>query len=117
MTTPTSTGFEVKTHFNLVLIVKADMEEQADELLEKHKTWVQKTHGTWGLILYSATKNKEVSEPLDQTSDPTGRVIYSLNEMYATSEGLEKHWKEAAASSGFFEDFIALSRPRATRWL
>lgn len=100
-------GYEGCTHINAVIAVPEAREADGDALFVKHKAWIQRTHGPLGLLFYSVTKNKEVSVPLDPSSEPTGRIIFSLNEVYTAPAGLMKHWAMAKTECDFFEEFVA----------
>ena len=99
------TGFEGKTVISMTVAVKGDMESLADEVFRKHKDFMKRTHHALGLLSYNVGKNKEFSNPMDPTSEPTGRIVYSLHEVYTTPEGLAKHW-ELGAKEPFFGDFL-----------
>lgn len=100
-------GYEGCIHINAVIAVPAAREADGDALFVKHKAWVQSTHSSLGLLFYTVTKNKELSVPLDPSSEPTGRVIFSVNEIYTSPAGLMKHWGMAKTESGFFDEFVA----------
>lgn len=61
----------------------------------------------WDSSSTSSPRTRSSLSPLDQSSEPTGRIIFSLNEIYASPEGLTKHWA-LAPGTGFFDEFVAL---------
>uniref|UniRef100_A0A6U2CM87 ABM domain-containing protein n=1 Tax=Hemiselmis andersenii TaxID=464988 RepID=A0A6U2CM87_HEMAN len=103
-----ATGYEGKTQITIMVSVPAEQEKAGDEIFERHKKWMQSTHGPWGLLFYTVCKNKELSAPLDQSSAPTGKIIFTLTEVYASPEGLQKHWSSAPTDiPDVFKDFAA----------
>jgi hypothetical protein len=84
---------------NLVIMwtVDADDESEWDRIFASHGEWM-KDHpreGDVGLISYTITKGAERSNPLDPSSEPTGRTTYVLNEYYESPAGIARHWEEA----------------------
>ena len=43
---------------------------------------------------YSVSKGPELSNPLDPTSDPTGRTTFVLDEVYESPAGIGRHWQD-----------------------
>lgn len=77
--------------------VGADEVAEGDRLFASHADWM-KGHpraGDTALLDYSVSKGAELSNPLDPSSDPTGRTIFVLEEYYESPAGIAKHWQEA----------------------
>jgi len=97
-----------KVHLNYVIIVAKEFEAEGDRIFASHAKWMGRTHhqhGDKALLRYSVSKSAELSNPMDRSSDPTGNVIFVLDEVYETDAGVTVHFQQAQSS---WEDFGAL---------
>uniref|UniRef100_A0A7S3D6V5 ABM domain-containing protein n=1 Tax=Palpitomonas bilix TaxID=652834 RepID=A0A7S3D6V5_9EUKA len=101
------TGFEGNTAICVTVAVTPEMEAFGDEVFNKHKVFMKETHHALGCLSYNVCKCKEGENPLDPESKPTGRVVFTLHEIYATPEGVAKHWT-LGKQTPFFGDFVKL---------
>ena len=72
-----------------------------------HGTWMESTHyrtGEKALLSYNVSKMKELSDPGDFNSTPTGNTYFILIEIYETIAGVHDHRKQAHES---WKDFPA----------
>ena len=54
-------------------------------------------------------KGAELSNPLDPSSEPTGRTIFVLDEYYESPAGIATHWQETTANWSDVPDVMAWS--------
>ena len=54
--------------------------------------------GETALLSYTISKGPELSNPMDPSSEATGKIIYVLDEYYQTPAGISRHWQEAMTS-------------------
>ena len=47
------------------------------------------------LLDYTISKGPELSNPLDPSSEPTGKTIFVLDEYYESPAGIARHWQDA----------------------
>ena len=86
-----------KTHIIIMWTVGADDVAEWDRIFASHGEWM-KGHprdGDEALLSYTISKGPELSNPLDPTSDPTGKTIYVLDEYYESPAGVPRHWQDA----------------------
>ena len=86
-----------KSHIIIMWTVSADQEAEGDRLFASHAEWMKghPREGAEALLSYSISKGPELANPLDPTSDPTGNLIYILDEIYQSEAGIPRHWKDA----------------------
>ena len=69
---------------------------------------MESTHhrnGEKALLSYNVSKAKELTNPMDTNSAPTGNTCFILTEVYETAAGVADHFKQAMDS---WKDFPAL---------
>ena len=82
---------------------------EGDRIFESHAAWMAQSHhreGDKALLAYNIVKGPELSNPLDPSSEPTGKTSFVLTEVYQSQAGVEDHWKQGTAGWG---DFGALA--------
>ena len=97
-----------KTQITIIFIAPPDLEAEGDRIFASHAAWMERTHhrdGDLALLRYNIIKGPELENPLDPSSAPTGNVMFVLDELYETQDGLDDHWKQAAES---WEDLAAI---------
>lgn len=101
-------GYEGNIAVSTILIIKKELEKDADNVWDRHKKWLRETHGPWGMVSYTVAKNNEMKNPLNPASaETTGRIIYVIHEVYRHLDGLNKHYSESP-NGGYVEDFLKL---------
>ena len=90
-----------KSHLMIMWTVGPEDVAEADRLFVSHAEWVagHPREGNLALLDYAVSKGPELSNPLDPSSEPTGKTTYVLNEYYASPDGIGNHWQETAAWS------------------
>jgi len=85
-----------KTHLVIMFTVAAEDVAEGDRLFASHGEWMKghPREGDVALLDYSVSKGPELSNPLDPSSEPTGRTIFVLAECYESPAGIAKHWQE-----------------------
>ena len=102
-------GYEGNIAVCTVMIVKQELEQDADNVWDRHKKWLKATHGPWGMVSYTVAKNKEMKNALNPASEETtGRIIYVIHEVYRHLDGLTKHYSESP-NGGYVEDFLKIA--------
>lgn len=61
-------GYEGNIAVCTVLMIKKELEQEADSVWDRHKKWLKETHGPWGMVSYTVAKNDEMKNPLNPTS-------------------------------------------------
>lgn len=98
-----------KVLLNYVIIAPADAAEEGRRIFASHGPWMERTHpkhGDAALVTYDVAIAPELSNPLDTSSEPTGRTCFILTEVYETEAGVDNHFQEAGSS---WDDFPALA--------
>lgn len=85
--------------------VPASSEGEVDAWVKDHETFMQTTHSFSAgeepcLLKYYISKGKELSNPMDLASEPTGNFRYLITEVYKTSEGIPAHMSAAKEWEG-----------------
>ena len=77
--------------------VDSDDEGEWDRIFASHGQWMvdHPREGETALLSYTISKGPELSDPLDPSSEATGKTIYVLDEYYETPAGITRHWQEA----------------------
>lgn len=102
-------GYEDNIAVCTVMIVKEELERDADDVWDRHKKWLKATHGPWGMVSYAVAKNKEMKDALNPASkETTGRIIYVIHEVYRHLDGLTKHYSESP-NGDYVEDFLKIA--------
>lgn len=97
-----------KVLLNYVMIAPEDAAEEGRRIFASHGPWMERTHhrqGDSALLSYDVAIGPERSNPLDPGSEPTGRTVFVLTEVYETDAGVADHFQKANES---WEDFPAL---------
>jgi hypothetical protein len=84
---------------NLVIFWTVDAADEGgwDRIFASHGEWMtdHPREGDVALLTYTISKGPELSNPLDPSSEPTGRTSYVLNEYYESPAGIGAHWQAA----------------------
>lgn len=101
-------GYEGNIAVCTMLIVKQEMEKETDAVWDKHKAWLKRSHGPWGMVSYTVAKHKELKFPLQpDNGETTDRIVYCIHEVYRDIEGLQKHYQECEQGD-YVEDFMKI---------
>ena len=67
-----------KTHIIIMWTVNPEDVAEGDRIFASHGEWMKghPREGDEALLSYTISKGPELSNPLDPTSDPTGKTIY-----------------------------------------
>ena len=86
-----------KAHLLIMWTVDSDDEGEWDRIFASHGQWMvdHPREGETALLSYTISKGPELSNPLDPSSEATGKTIYVLDEYYETPAGITRHWQEA----------------------
>jgi len=87
-----------KSHLVVMFTVGPDDVAEGDRIFASHGEWM-KGHtraGDEALLEYSISKGPELSNPMDPSSEPTGKTIFVIDEYYASPAGIALHWQDAA---------------------
>ncbi len=63
--------------------------------------------GETALLSYQVSKGADPSNPLDPGSEPTGKTVYVIDEIYESTAGIADHWQKAMSSWDDFQSFVA----------
>jgi hypothetical protein len=87
-----------KSHLVIMYTVGPDDVAEGDRIFASHGEWMKghPREGDEALLEYSISKGPELSNPMDPSSEPTGRTIFVINEYYASPAGMARHWQDAA---------------------
>ena len=90
-------SFMDKAHLVILWTVDSGDEGEWDRIFASHGEWMtgHPRQGDAALLSYTISKGPEHSNPLDPSSEPTGKTIYVLDEYYESSAGVARHWEEA----------------------
>ena len=102
--------------FNFALSVPADKAEEAEEMIATHAAWMRETHsleadGRIHLVDYHVAKAEEMKNLLDPSEGTTGNILYSINEVYVESDGIDRHmaqgmqWEHFMAFAGTIMEY------------
>ena len=86
-----------KTHIIIMWTVGPDAVAEGDRIFASHGEWMKghPREGDAALLSYSISKGPELANPLDPNSEPTGNMIYVLDEFYESPAGVARHWQDA----------------------
>jgi hypothetical protein len=92
--------------------VGADEVAEGDRIFARHGPWMKghPREGDAALLEYTVSKGPELSNPLDPSSEPTGRTIFVLDEYYESQAGIARHWQDAMENWPELSDVMAWSR-------
>ena len=102
--------------FNFALSVSADKAEEVEEMIATHAAWMRETHsleadGRIHLVDYHVAKAEELKNLLYPSEGTTGNVLYSINEVYVESDGIDRHmaqgmqWEHFMAFAGTIMEY------------
>jgi hypothetical protein len=83
-----------------VSTVGPDDVAEGDRIFASHGEFM-KGHprdGDLALLDYSISKGRELSNPMDPSSEPTGNTIVVVDERYASPAGIVNHWQDTTAN-------------------
>jgi hypothetical protein len=86
-----------KSHLVIMLTVGAEDVAEGDRLFASHGQWMKghPRQGDVALLEYTISKGPELSNPLDPSSEPTGRTIFVIDEYYESPAGIARHWQDS----------------------
>src|SRR5207253_9788347 len=70
---------------------------EGDRIFASHGEWMKghPREGDVALLDYTVSKGPELSNPMDPSSEPTGKTIFVLDEYYESPAGIARHWQDA----------------------
>src|SRR5687767_7187460 len=94
-------SFMDKAHLVILWTVDSGDEGEWDRIFASHGEWMtgHPRQGDAALLSYTISKGPEHSNPLDRSSEPTGKTIYVLDEYYESSAGVARHWEDHSAEN------------------
>jgi hypothetical protein len=86
------------SHLVIMFTVGSDDVAEGDRIFASHGEWMKghAREGDEALLAYSVSKGPELSNPMDPSSEPTGRTVFVIDEYYASPAGIARHWQDAA---------------------
>jgi hypothetical protein len=83
---------------------------EGDRIFASHGEWMKghPREGDVALLDYSISKAPELSNPLDPSSEPTGKTIFVIDEYYESPAGIARHWQQTSSWPEF---------PVAVEWM
>jgi hypothetical protein len=86
-----------KSHLVIMFTVGAEDVAEGDRLFASHGQWMKghPREGDVALLDYTISKGPELSNPLDPSSEPTGRTIFVIDEYYESPAGIARHWQDS----------------------
>ena len=97
------------TQLVLTFTVDEDQVAEGDRIWSTHNDWMVEHYpneGAHGLLGFNLAKAPERSNPVDPTSEPTGRTCYTLTELYKDPASLDEHWALSQATYSDFQAFV-----------
>jgi hypothetical protein len=87
-----------KSHLVIMFTVGPDDVAEGDRIFASHGEWMKghPREGDEALLDYTISKGPELSNPMDPTSEPTGKTVFVLDEYYESPAGIARHWQDAA---------------------
>lgn len=86
-----------KVKLTFTIVAPASLSQEGKSLFLSHAKWMKTTHhrtGNKALLSYDVSEMKELTNPTDLKSKPTGNVIYVLSEIYESEAGVEDHFAQ-----------------------
>jgi len=101
-------SFLGKAHLVIMWTVDAADEGEWERLFASHGEWMtgHPREGDTALLSYTITKGPERSNPMDPSSEPTGKTMYVLDEYYESPAGIDRHWEDSMQN--WAEDLAAV---------
>ena len=103
-------AYHGRIQLTFIITAPPDQVEEGDRIFRSHAPWMESTHhrsGEKALLSYNVSKARELSNPMDPSSAPTGSTCFVLSEIYQTEAGVADHFEQAEAS---WKDFPALGK-------
>jgi hypothetical protein len=99
-----------KSHLIIMFTVGSDDVPEGDRIFASHGEWMKghPREGDVALLDYSISKAPELSNPLDPSSEPTGKTIFVIDEYYESPAGIARHWQQTSSWPEF---------PVAVEWM
>jgi hypothetical protein len=97
-----------KIQLTIIIVAPPEQVAEGDRIFRSHAPWMEATHhrtGEKALLSYNVSKGRELSNPMDLNSAPTGNTYFVLTEIYETEAGVAEHFQQTTAS---WEDFPAI---------
>jgi hypothetical protein len=75
---------------------EADDVAEGDRIFASHGKWMKghPREGELALLDYTISKGPELSNPMDSSSEATGKTIFVIDEYYESSAGIARHWQD-----------------------
>ncbi|HYX78641.1 MAG TPA: hypothetical protein VE727_04700, partial [Solirubrobacterales bacterium] len=79
-----------KSHLVVMFTVGPDDVAEGDRIFASHGEWMKghPREGDEALLDYTISKGPELSNPMDPTSEPTGKTVFVLDEYYESPAGI-----------------------------
>ena len=86
-----------KSHLVIMFTVGPDDVAEGDRIFASHGEWMKghPREGDVALLDYTVSKGPELSNPMDPSSEPTGKTIFVIDEYYESPAGIARHWQDA----------------------
>src|SRR3954467_7008291 len=86
-----------QSHLVIMYTVGPEDVAEGDRIFASHAEWMKghTREGDEALLEYSISKGPELSNPMDPSSNPTGKTIFVIDEYYASPAGIARHWQDA----------------------
>ncbi len=100
-----------KTQLAIMITVGPNDVAEADRIFASHGEWMKghPREGDVALLEYTISKGPELSNPLDPSSEPTGKTIFLLSEFYESPAGIARHWQDGMANWPDLASVVELS--------
>ena len=87
-----------KSHLVIMITVWRDDEAEGDRIFTSHGEWMKghPRERDVALLDYTISKGPELSNPLDPSSEPTGKTIFVIDEYYESPAGIANHWQQTS---------------------
>ncbi len=88
---------------------------KGDRIFASHAEWMKghPREGDVALLDYSISKRPELSNPMDPSSEPTGKTIFVLDEYYESPAGIARHWQDGMDNWPDLSAVMEWGAPRA----
>ena len=97
-------AYNGKVQLTFIINAPEDQVAEGDRIFAAHAAWMAETHhreGEKALYVYNVSKAPVLSNPMDITSEPTGRTNFVLMEIYESEAGVADHYARAGDWSEF----------------
>ena len=86
-----------KSHLVIMYTVGPDDVAEGDRIFASHGEWMKghPREGDVALRDYTISKGPELANPMDPSSEPTGKTVFVLDEYYESPAGIARHWQDA----------------------